>query len=72
MATRTEVMRRARHVVDVLIADGEMGAVAPDGRRVLRDERQKLQVALHDGVSEELVEQTDEARRVARMWGLKI
>lgn len=46
--------------------------LAPDARRVLVDERIRLEAALRSGDPERIREAEAEARRVARMWGLDV
>lgn len=39
-----------------------------DGRRVIRDERMRLHVAIERGDAEEIAERSTEAARVLAMW----
>ena len=48
----------------------EVGDYPADMRRVLRDERQSLTLALRTGDATKIVTAASEARRVAAMWGL--
>lgn len=48
------------------------GRYAPDCRRIIRDERMSLQVALRSGDALRIQRAAAEARRVAEMWGVEV
>lgn len=64
--------RDARTVVDALISAEFDLDLAPDARRVLRDERMTVQPVMHRGNWVRTGEAVIEARRVARMWGVEV
>jgi hypothetical protein len=45
---------------------------AADCRKVIRDERMSLEVAVRSGDGARIKKATDEALRVANMWGVEV
>ena len=48
------------------------GDYAPDFRRLMRDERNRLVVAMRTGDGAKIKAAAEEARRVAKMWGVDL
>ena len=60
----------AQQVVNKLEWAEVDASLAPDCRRVMRDERQTLVVAMRSGDGARIKRALDEAVRVARLWGV--
>lgn len=62
----------ANQIVGKLVEAEMIDLREPDARRVIRDERMRLQAAVQSGDAEQVAAAMKEAVRVAGMWGVTL
>lgn len=65
-------MSSANKLHTKLIAIETDGQNEPDFRRVIRDERFAVEIAINSGDGAKIVAASNEARRVLAMWGIHV
>ena len=64
--------RTSQEIVNRLITVEMDAAIAPDMRRVIRDERMALQTAIDSGDAARISMRHGEAVRTAALWGVDV
>lgn len=62
----------AQQIVTKMISIEFQKDIAPDARRIIRDERLALQSAIQSKNRERITRQVDEATDVCQMWGYPV